>query len=412
MFDDKLDKKKYKFLLLSPDHPEILAFAKHLIDLNIPIFLCSQLVFQRKYIKLLEKLFSHSGHIYGWMAKRGFPDLPSHSDLVLATPLLDIIARILLKFRFVEFARRIHLIRKTKFAKRSNLIIGKIDFEYLVVNEDFQGYIPPDRKVIVLSFHGDVNFVREKECLAWSHHPTWKPLVIEPVKNLEAIGNADLIVCLSEFAAQGIRRNIYAKNKVVVIPIGPIQQNKLQSVSYTSNVSRLLYVGRLIAAKGVPTLIEVAKEMHESFSLEICGSYNPIADQEFSKLDIRNLRCNYDLSNHDLEQKYLTSDVFIFPTYYEGFGISLLESMSFGLIPIATYNCIAAEIFPGTPFEKFLFEPNDSNAILTSLEYIRSLSTNEVLELKRASRELSLRYSFNKFAINLLEQIESRYREI
>ena len=412
MSDEKLVRKKYRFLLLSPDHPEILAFARHLIDLDIPIFLGSQLVIQRKYVNFLERIIPKSLHISGWITKRKFPNIPQNSDLVLFSPLLEITARLLLKFKFPELARRTRLIQQKVFAKKGDLLISKIDFEYLVVNEDFRGFIPSNRKVIALSFHGDPDFVREKESLAWDHYPAWKPVNIESVRVLGATRNADLIVCLSEFSAEGIRKNMATNKKVVAIPIGPIQQSELEVVDYAPSVNRLLYVGRLIATKGVPTLIEVAKEMHKSFSLELCGSYNSIAKQELSKLQIHNLRWSYDLSNHDLRQKYKSSDIFIFPTYYEGFGISLLESMSFGLIPIASFNCIAAEIFPGTPFEKFLFEPNDFKAILTSLEFIRGLSKNEIIELKKAARELSLRYSFRKFAIDLLKLTETYSREI
>lgn len=398
--------KKYRFLLLSPDHPEILAFAKHLIDLGIPFILGSQFVIQEKFVNILRLILPKSGNLFGWISKRKFPNVPRNSRLILLSTVFEITARILLKFRFPRLAKKLFGMQQNLFALRSQRFINKLNYQYLVINEDFQGNIPPDKKVITISFHGDPIYVREKEILAWERYPSWKPDQITPPRKFSAVGRADVIVCLSEFAANGVRKNIPKVKKVVSIPIGPVHTN-LGSDNFNASTSRLLYVGRLIAAKGVPTLLEVAKHMHESFYLNLCGSFNSIANRELKHFQYENIRCNYDLSNYRLMEMYRKSDIFIFPTYYEGFGISLLEAMSFGLIPVSSTNCIASEIFSGTPLERFLFEPGDYESILNSLDLIRNLSANEVISLKRTAKELSLRYSFVNFATNLLKTIEN-----
>lgn len=110
-----------------------------------------------------------------------------------------------------------------------------------------------------------------------------------------------------------------------------------------SNSKKALAMGRLCAQKGFDILIEawnrLPKELRSTWHLDIVGS-GP--DEQI----IRNRISEYRLDEYvsviparkDVENLYLSHSIFAFPSRYEGFGLALLEAMSFGLAPIAN-NC-------------------------------------------------------------------------
>lgn len=110
-----------------------------------------------------------------------------------------------------------------------------------------------------------------------------------------------------------------------------------------SNCKKVLAVGRLCAQKGFDILIDVwnllPKELRNAWHLDIVGS-GP--DEQILKNRISEYNLDEFISvipaRKDVENLYLSHSIFCFPSRYEGFGLSLLEAMSFGLAPIAN-NC-------------------------------------------------------------------------
>lgn len=110
-----------------------------------------------------------------------------------------------------------------------------------------------------------------------------------------------------------------------------------------SNCKKVLAIGRLCSQKGFDILVDawnlLPKELKSTWHLDIVGS-GP------DKQIIKNRISEYNLdefisvtpARKDVENLYLSHSIFCFPSRYEGFGLALLEAMSFGLAPIAN-NC-------------------------------------------------------------------------
>lgn len=105
---------------------------------------------------------------------------------------------------------------------------------------------------------------------------------------------------------------------------------------------RLIYIGRLVATKGLFEAIEALRILRAegrkfTFSIAGGGSDEVRLQQEVQRAGLAD--CVTFLGSMFGEEKnrlWLESDVFVFPSYFEGLPYSLLESMAAGCVPITT----------------------------------------------------------------------------
>lgn len=98
--------------------------------------------------------------------------------------------------------------------------------------------------------------------------------------------------------------------------------------------------------------------------------------------------CSDDL----LEGLYATADVFLFPTFYEGFGLPVLEAMVRG-VPVVCSDIAALREVAGDA--AVTFDPSDTAAIATAVE--RVLGSAELRErLRMAGRERAASFSWGQ----------------
>jgi glycosyltransferase involved in cell wall biosynthesis len=106
--------------------------------------------------------------------------------------------------------------------------------------------------------------------------------------------------------------------------------------------TKILYAGRLISQKGIDIFVRLMHELIE----EKRNVHFIIAGQGDEKNLFRLIR-DYNIpkesytflgfvQNHDLPGLYKLSDIFVLPSYYENFPISLMEAMSMRCVCIAT----------------------------------------------------------------------------
>lgn len=118
----------------------------------------------------------------------------------------------------------------------------------------------------------------------------------------------------------------------------------IESESITDHsAKRVLAVGRLSAQKGFDTLIKawalVPQSLKEEWHLDIIGS-GPYGNKLKRMISDLGLKKSISILPpvKDVELQYLSHSIFCFPSRYEGFGLALMEAMSFGLVPIS-YDC-------------------------------------------------------------------------
>mgnify|MGYP006108911047 FL=1 len=110
--------------------------------------------------------------------------------------------------------------------------------------------------------------------------------------------------------------------------VTPSQLNKnwfLERKKAVLNPVKLLYVGRIRVEKGIFSLLELLKKKHDNFLLSIVGAENNYRN------NIRQENVNiYEIENNEknLIEIYDNHNIFVLPSFTEGYPMALLESLA------------------------------------------------------------------------------------
>ena len=170
----------------------------------------------------------------------------------------------------------------------------------------------------------------------------------------EEIATADKIVVNSPWSAKLLVEAGVDAAKLVEIPLvyeppessgGSIQSADF-SVSACQHVSvsrsrprlRALFLGSVILRKGVGQLFDAIKMLkNEPVDFTFAGPIGVRMPDEISGLP--NVRLLGPVDKATAEKLYRDSDVFLFPTLSDGFGLTQLEALGHGLPVIASTHC-------------------------------------------------------------------------
>lgn len=173
----------------------------------------------------------------------------------------------------------------------------------------------------------------------------------------------------------------------------------------------ILYVGRLDKKKNIPNLIssfalfkQKNKELKHKLVLVGAASFG------YSEINYRIEGFNLDqevivpgwVEENDLPYLYAAADAFVFPSFYEGFGIPLLQAMAAGIPIIASRATSIPEVAGEAAL---LFDPLNNKEMAEAMEKI---ITDRALREKLISRgnERIKNFSWEKCARETLEEIK------
>ncbi len=227
---------------------------------------------------------------------------------------------------------------------------------------------------------------------------------------------ASKIISVSQNTKKDLMR-LYgvSEEKIKIIPEGYSLDKNLKSNSYNqiSNFKKykpfLLFIGRLEERKNIIGIIksfEILKEKYKvPHKLVLAGR----CGYGFSKIEVAIKSSKYNseivqlgfVRDEDKFDLIADSDVFMFPTFYEGFGIPVLEAQSVG-VPVITSNLSSMPEVVGD--SAILVDPQDSDCIA---ERIYELISNKSLRddiIKRGYENVT-KFSWEKCAKEIAEVI-------
>lgn len=133
----------------------------------------------------------------------------------------------------------------------------------------------------------------------------------------------------------------------------------------------LLYVGRQPRYKNIRALAEVFQKLVDRYpdlGLVLAGSRNDASDineRAFRKRGFRNIHFTGRVSEGELSWLYKNGLAYVFPSYYEGFGLPGLEAMSLGLPVASSDRTCLPEVYGDAAV---YFDPSDNEDIEQTLD--------------------------------------------
>jgi len=158
---------------------------------------------------------------------------------------------------------------------------------------------------------------------------------------------ADLVMVNSEWTRQALIKQGVSDEKIVVVPLA-FESPSFESIASDSSPRassfskrhplRVLFLGQVILRKGIQYLIEAARLLEkESIHFDVVGPIG-ISDKVVASAP-RNMTFHGPVSRNRTGEFYRAADLFVLPTLSDGFALTQLEAMAYGLPVIATPNC-------------------------------------------------------------------------
>lgn len=182
---------------------------------------------------------------------------------------------------------------------------------------------------------------------------------------------ADKIYVASNFTKQSILADFpYKLNAdIEVIPYGFPEVNKNREYIPTENRKlNFLYVGRLTQSKGLSYLFESLSPFNNEIELTLVG-YGDIENCKALKEQIQKYKHIPYLTHDKVLSLMAKSDVFIFPSLFEGFGMVITEAMSQGT-PVLTTTRTCGLDFIIDGINGWLVEPSNSEQLILKIRNI------------------------------------------
>jgi glycosyltransferase involved in cell wall biosynthesis len=227
-----------------------------------------------------------------------------------------------------------------------------------------------------------------------------------------AARRVDRYVAISSEIRAGLERVGVDAARIVAIPNGiavarfapvtALRKAQLRvALSLAADALILIYTGRLAASKGVMMLIDVWRELageYPAAHLVIVGTGRGSFDncepalREFISGHALSTRVTLTGSVPNVHEYLQASDLFVFPSDYEGFSLSLLEAMTAGLPLVTTRVGIAAELENQGRFG-LLVPPKDRTAFRDAIRRLLPDSALRADMGANARAAVSTRYS-------------------
>jgi glycosyltransferase involved in cell wall biosynthesis len=224
---------------------------------------------------------------------------------------------------------------------------------------------------------------------------------VRPEQKRKEMILADLVLVPSSFAEKTIRS--FHSNKVLARAAygvdtefwtpGPKRQR--------SGPLRFMYAGQLSVRKGIPQLIEAwEKAALRDAELELVGPWQ-LADSRRKALT-SNILCQQPCSPEALRSRYRAADVFVFPSFFEGFGLVLVEALACGLPAICSESTAGPDVL--TKSCGRVVPTGNLEALVESLRWFDN--NRELLpEMSRAARTRAERCTWEQYRLRVAEAV-------
>ena len=227
---------------------------------------------------------------------------------------------------------------------------------------------------------------------------------------------SDILVTISEYS-RGKISDYYKidKDKIFITPIAVSADFTSDGVASIKEKYKLekfiLFVSRIEPRKNHVALLQAYNELElskEGYQLVFIGVEDIVTDElnnykeTFKKELDGNVLWLEGISYQELKGFYKDCDLFVFPSYGEGFGIPPLEAIVMDRkVLCSTATALSDFNFP----DSMSFNPFDVNELKEKMKNLLLSNSYEVEEVKK---ELLLKYNWGSIAKNFYETVNSK----
>lgn len=220
---------------------------------------------------------------------------------------------------------------------------------------------------------------------------------------------ANRIVVASDFTARTLVDNGVPAQRIVRIPYG-VDLGRFQPLTRgdRGRPFRFAFLGLVNARKGIPVLLEAwARGRPEGSEVWAIGN----ASERSRRLltGVPGLTVLGHRPHSELPALLAECDALVFPSYFEGFGMVLLEALAMGLPVIATNATAAPDLDDGTGAIQVV-PAGDVDALAAAMATAKSQWAGG--SKRDAARAIAERYSWHRFGdawLRLLEEVVDEY---
>ena len=214
-----------------------------------------------------------------------------------------------------------------------------------------------------------------------------RALISKSFRQLHNLRCADRLWPVSQVNADVLRENGMDPDRITVIPLSVERPARANLADKASSPIELLFVGRIVSAKGVLDLLEVADHLLRSgapsFRLRLVGNlgFSDAAYMAEVKQSIigRGLGSVVEfvgtIDDATLQQLYHRSHILVIPSAHEGFCKPVIEALRAGCVPVgyATHNLkyIAGGLGRMVPFGDIMALTRAVSAVIQGLSDAR-----------------------------------------
>jgi glycosyltransferase involved in cell wall biosynthesis len=267
-----------------------------------------------------------------------------------------------------------------------------------------------DQCRLVATFH-DLSFERYPHFFPLKTR-LWHKYFVNPRKISET---AKSIIAVSESTKRDLEE-IYRvdKNHVQAVPHGICQEFKvmnkndprLDAIKKKYDLPRefILYLGNIEPRKNVASIISAYKnivtenEKLSKYKLVLAGNISPLCRDLIEKGNIKT--CGY-VKRTDRPFIYNLASLFVYPSFFEGFGLPVLEAMACGTPVIASNNSSIPEVAGNSALS---IDPNRPAELADAMKNIL-MDENLRQKFKERGLEQAQKFSWKKCARETLKNI-------
>jgi glycosyltransferase involved in cell wall biosynthesis len=170
----------------------------------------------------------------------------------------------------------------------------------------------------------------------------------------------------------------------------------------------ILNVGTIEERKNLKLAVQALKEVNEAYKLVVIGkqtAYFKTVETEIEKLGLKNrIIFLKNIPFADLPGIYQMADVFVYPSFYEGFGIPIIEALYSGIpVVAATGSCLEEAGGPNSLY----ISPNDANGLAKA---INKILKNPQLQKEMKEKGLEFVQKFNSSLVT--QQLMDCYQSL